>query len=135
MFRRYVFLGILQATILLGFGVPAASAQTCAECVDVIGGDWSALDQLDFNGNGFTTFDLIVFRRIQLLTGIDVLTVSDLIELATNQVDITGDGVYDDEDFSRIQTIFFFMSNTGLGSIDITEFIDCARLYILGVCP
>lgn len=135
MFRRYVFLGILQAAILFGFGVPAASAQTCADCVDVIGGDWAALEQLDFNGNGFTTFDLVVIRRVQLFSGLNVITMSDLIDLVVNQVDINGDGVYDANDFAILQQLAFFLINTGLNAIDVDAFIDCARLYILGVCP
>lgn len=134
MLQRFVFIGLLQVVILFGFGAPTASAQDCSDCLAVVGGDWSALEQLDFNGNGFTTFDLVVIRRLQLLSGLNVLTLNNLTGLAVNQVDVTGDGVYDSNDFAIIQKLVFFLSNTGLTSLDVDAFIDCARLYILGVC-
>jgi len=134
---RKVFLG-LALLVLLGISPSPASAQTCDECLQLIGGDWSVLDQLDFNGNGFTTFDLVIIRRLQINSGLNVITINNLTGLAVGGVDVTGDGVYTTSgslsDFAIVQKLVFFLAGAGVSQIDLDDLINCGRMYILGIC-
>lgn len=132
--RRACFAFALLALALFLPG--SAAAQTCSECVTLVGGDWDYLETyLDYNGGGFATYDLGVVEKIRLYGGNDVVTPAIVQGYRDNAVDVTGDGQYTVGDAWRLIKLQDYLSAAGLSSLDLVDFHDCANRYVLNICP
>ena len=134
--RRSCFVLVLALLAITAFSPRPADAQTCTECVTLVGGDWDYLEEhLDYNGGGFSTYDLGVVEKIRIYGGNDIITPAILQGYTDNQVDVSGDGQFTVNDGWRLLKMKSYMADAGLSSLDLVDFYDCAHRYILNICP
>ncbi len=125
---------LLSCLIVLVFSlisVPAVQAQ-CPEC-GVSSANIDVWRSLDFNGNGLTTYDLMVVARMLAISGQSSLTRSEIAGLALAGVDVNDDGVYDNTDLGIVKRTNFWLNRVGEPALD-QHVIDCLRKVILGIC-
>lgn len=131
--RKYFVVLSLAVVALLCLAPRPAHALTCAQC-EVILGDWDNLDlKLDFNGNGFSTYDKLVVRKLQVYGEVDYIDQGILAGLIGT--DVTGDGVYNGDDYAVIYALSQFLYAGSLTGLDLDDFQECSGYYVLASCP
>ena len=121
---------------------PNLDATDCAPCAAMVGGEMSLFEHLDFNpdsdSGGVSGADIAFVNRFVAATGLENYTQQNLVFLLINQIDVTGNGAFDQDDVDVIRTLRQFLTHaqaeTGNNTINLPQLVQCMSWYVLGLC-
>jgi len=127
---------ITFVAIVLSF-TPSAKANPLCDICGITEDNIDFWRAIDPSGNGtLSTLDLVLFTKAhQALGSPTIITQAMVTDAINNQIDLNGDGVWDNKDQNIANALNDYMILTGNNYIYFNQMIDCLRAVILNTCP